>query len=89
MCILLSPSGDCLETICVTVAHRLFLRHLGHVIGVKIARRLCLRLGVTTGTAFSVSETSLHDTITMATTEMRKSKVALTMLRCFCNLIAN
>ena len=26
---------------------RLFLRHLGHVIGVKIARRLCLRLGVT------------------------------------------
>ena len=51
MCILLSPSGDCLETIGVTVAHRLFLRHLGHVVGVKIARWLCLRLGVTIATA--------------------------------------
>ena len=45
----------CLETIGVTVAHRLFLRHLGHVIGVKIARRLCLRLGVTIATAFPVT----------------------------------
>jgi len=42
-----------LETIGVTVPHRLFLRHLGHVIGVKIARRLCLRLGVTIATAFT------------------------------------
>jgi len=44
----------CLQTIGVTVAHRLFLRHLGHVISVTIARRLCLRLSVTIAMAFCI-----------------------------------
>jgi len=35
----------------VVIAQRLFLRHLSHVISVKIARQLCLRLGVTIATA--------------------------------------
>ena len=49
MHIVLSPSGDYVWS--VTIAQRLFLHHLSHVIGVKVARRLCLRLGVTTATA--------------------------------------
>jgi len=39
------------ETIGVTIGQRLFLRHLGHVFGITIARRLCLRLSVTIITA--------------------------------------
>ena len=41
-----------LETIGVTIAQRLFLCLLGHVIGIKIARWLCLHLSITIATAF-------------------------------------